>query len=159
MTQAIDHRTARSKAKSRTHRKPKQDPKHMLMGRQDRVLNGQAGDFLFVQLTGIDALPLGEFFSGKHLIPGLQGVLDVCEMVTELSKAQGGIQNQHTPQTRQDPPKKGPQQPVKAQGRNGGQSHAQAPDQTRVFFMACIQLFADELGPSSLGAQDPIVLL
>jgi hypothetical protein len=80
-------------------------------------------------------------------------------MVTELSKAQGGIQNQHTPQTRQDPPKKGPQQPVKAQGRNGGQSHTQAPDQTRVFFMACIQLFADELGPSSLGAQDPIVLL
>ena len=125
--QAVEHGPRWPQAQHSQHRKPGQHPKHVAVCGQHGVFDDVAHHFAAGQLTRIHLLPLRQKLTGMHLITLVQRITDAGEMVAELAKTEGCVQDGHTPQHGQRPACNPHQQPVHTQHQQGRQQHRQAP--------------------------------
>ena len=115
MAHSIDHGTHGPESHTGKDREPKQHTKDVLMCRQDGVFDGQTDDLGFAQMGGVGALPKGQLLTRQCLVTRFKRIANLCEVVAELAKTQGGIKHQDAPKHRNNPTQTPPQEPVHEQ--------------------------------------------
>ena len=127
----------------------------MAVCRQQRILQHVAQDFRSRQIAGVKVLPMGEQFARSVLTALFQGLPDGSEVVAELPKTKGEVQDQH----------------IKSQGQYGavgidgdeGQRHQDrgrqdrdAPNHARMHGCAGIEIAPRPTRPRSQGVVDRV---
>ena len=92
-----------------------------------RILDHMPHDLAARDLPHLHLLPLRQQFAGLVFVAVFQGFTDTGEVVAELTKTQGDIQQGHIPQHSHPPAQRPLEQPMQEHGQQGGGEDSDAP--------------------------------
>ena len=135
---------------------PGQYTKNMPVRLQHRIPDDAANQFAARLIAQLHLTPAGQQFPRTILIPGFKRVTDVREMMAELTKAQGDVQQRRAPERGKWPAGKLDQHEMDSKGSQGGHAHGQAPDHPTVVRAPGVEAPAAPAHPASHRRMDQI---